>query len=107
MSSIVNPLPAGSFTLRGKTQGPAVALGPCRYRKSQVMFMDESELRDANAAMGFPNPQTHQKVVDELAAANEQLASLDAQVKSQAHEIATLEEALGWRKKRGLHKAKS
>lgn len=59
-------LPSGAFTLSGKTSGPAVALGRNRYRKSQLMFMHEDELRKAVHAAGWPLPETHADVAGSL-----------------------------------------
>lgn len=105
MSKIVHPLPAGAFTLTGKTQGPAIAIGRCRYGRTQAMYMHETELRDACAAMGWANDKVHAVVAADLERAKTELAAAKLLLSDQAEKIETLERALGWKPEKPEKKA--
>lgn len=97
MSSIVDQLPAGAFTISGDTRGPAVNLGRNRYNKSQLIFLDEGTLRVANKAfaeLGFVNPETHKEVADALAGATAELDQAKAYVAELEDRVAGAEKGL-------------
>lgn len=97
MSQLVEQLPAGAFTLSGKSEGPAVALGRNRYAKSQLMFMGAQELRDALAAFGWANDVVHAQLVkehEELQAAHQDAKDYIADLEEK---VDTLEKAIGYK----------
>lgn len=100
MSRLVDPLPPGAFTIGGKTAGPAVNMGRNRYNKSQLIFLGEADVRVAVAAFadhGFANPETHQAVVDDLAAKTAELDQAQAAISELEGKLATLEETVGFK----------
>ena len=95
--SVVDPLPAGSFTLTGKTYGPAVNLGRNRYSKSQMMFFHLDEIRDAVVKAGWHTESdyqnlkaVHDRLLIEFVDLQNALADAD-------EKIDALEKALGWK----------
>ncbi len=100
----VDPLPSGAVTLSGKTEGPAVPLGRMRYARGQLMYLHETELRQACADFEWPNPETHQKVVEERDAFKAKLEEAQAVVTEQAAALEVLEKALGWRERKAAEK---
>lgn len=95
--SVVDPLPAGSFTLTGKTYGPAVNLGRNRYSKSQMMFFHLDEIRDAVVKAGWHTESDYQKLKREFDEIAIDLADANALIADHEEKIDALERALGWK----------
>lgn len=100
MSRLVDPLPPGAFTVGGKTAGPAVNMGRNRYNKSQLIFLDEGDVRHAVSAfseLGFANPEIHQQTLDEVAAKTAELDQANATITELQARVASLEETVGFK----------
>lgn len=90
-------LPAGAFTIGGKSRGPAVALGRNRYNKSQTIFLGEPELRQAIQDMGWPQPEDLADANDALATQAQELGNAQAELSELAEKLATLEQTVGFK----------
>lgn len=97
--SVVDPLPAGAFTLGGKTYGPAVNLGRNRYSKSQMIYMHLDEIRDATVRAGWHTEADYQQLLAEHSMLQDNLADADAKIAEYEEKIDALERALGWKPK--------
>ena len=95
--SLVDPLPAGAFTLTGKTQGPAVNLGRNRYSKSQMVFMHVDEIRDACVRAGLHIEADYQQLLAEHSVIKDAFTVLQAEHDQALAKIEGLEKALGWK----------
>lgn len=95
--SLVDPLPAGSFTLTGKTQGPAVNLGRNRYSKSQMMFFHVDEIRDAVVKAGWHTEQDYQRLLTEFEEMKDSFEHAMRHADEMAEKVDALERALGWK----------
>ena len=95
--SVVDPLPAGAFTLTGKTSGPAVNLGRNRYSKSQMMYFHLDEIRDAVVRAGWHTEHDYQILLADHSALRDLLADADAKIAEYEDKIDALERALGWK----------
>jgi chromosome segregation ATPase len=96
VSKVIMELPAGAFTLAGKSRGPAVALGRNRYNKSQTIFMGEPELRQAIQDMGWPQPEDHSDLAEKLAATEAELEQAQKDVAHLEEKAQTLEKTVGF-----------
>ena len=91
--SVVDPLPAGAFTLTGKTTGPAVNLGRNRYSKSQMMYFHLDEIRDAAVKAGWHTEQDYQQLLAERDALLERAREAAEVLVDQNEKIDGLEKA--------------
>jgi molecular chaperone GrpE (heat shock protein) len=96
MARVITELPAGAFTIGGKSRGPAVALGRNRYNKSQTIFLGEPELKQAIQDMGWPQPEDHTELETQLAAVKADLDQAQADVAHLEEKAQTLEKTVGF-----------
>lgn len=92
-------LPAGAFTLSGKTGGPAVSPGRNRYNKSQMIWVHLDELRDLIADAGWATPDTHERLLADHQKSQELVEGLLAERNELVQKVDDLEKALGWKPK--------
>lgn len=95
--TVVDPLPAGSFTLTGKTNGPAINMGRCRYAKSQMMFQHLDELRDNVVKAGWHTEQDYQQLLSAHESLKEVHEAVCADLLHELDKSESLEKALGWK----------
>lgn len=97
--SVVDPLPAGAFTLTGKTQGPAVNMGRCRYAKSQMMFFHLDEIRDAAVKAGWATHEEYLRLEETHKALQAERDALVQKVMDLEKKAEDLTAAIGWKPK--------
>lgn len=104
----IDPVPAGTITIGGKTFGPALPLG--RHVHSEhthpprISWIHADELRDLIAKADWATPEIHAEVASELEIVKAAHAKLISELFDAREKISDLEKALGWKPKPGRPK---
>lgn len=105
--TLVDPLPAGAFTLTGQTTGPAVNMGRCRWGKSQMMYVSLRELNDLVVRAGWHGEQAYQLLLADFKAAEAHIDQLMDTLADADDKIDALERAFDWKPKEKPQNGKS
>lgn len=109
MTGFIDPVPAGTLTISGKTYGPALPLG--RHVHSEhtspprITWIHADELRDLIAKAGWATPEVHAEVAAELERVKSERDDLADRLGQAVAQVNDLEKAIGWKPKATKTKA--
>ena len=97
--NIVDPLPAGSLTWGGKTEGPAINVGRLRPHilGPRILYVHLDELRDWVVKAGWHVEADYQKLLEDFKMSEEYADTITAELAEAREKIDGLEKALGWK----------
>lgn len=98
----IDPVPAGTLTIGGKTYGPALPLGRHVHSENthppRLSWIHADELRDLIAKADWATPELHAQLVSEHDQLKDEHAVVLAERDQLKQKVEDLERALGWKR---------